>query len=174
MTIGLTATQIRKLGKGAYSDKQIAAKGEVRKSGDAWWHNGRVVLFEPIPENVSPEKCPASRTVEYAKALGEIIAKCRYQVYPVEVQQWFDERKLIFESNCADRVAVNARYVASVLATKRVGKKRDPDVRWYTDFQGELLYAENGRRLAIIFGIRELPDIKPPEWNFRYTGELPS
>ena len=172
MTIGLTVKQIRKLAKRAYSDKQIAAQGEVRTSGK-WWHNGIVSLFEPLPENVSVEKCPASRTVAYAKILGEMIAKCRYEVYPVEVQPWLDKRKLVFESNCADRVAVDARYVASILATKRVGKKRDPGVRWYTDFQGEMLYAENGRRLGIVWGLHEFPG-DDPEWNFRYTGELPN
>jgi len=172
MTIGLSVKQIRKLAKSGYSDKQLAAQGEVRSSGDAWWHNGIVVLFEPVPESVSVEKCLPSRTLAYAKMIGEMIAKCRYRVYPVEVAPHAGGtmRKLVFESNCADRVAVDARYVVSLLTTKRVGKK--PDIRWYTDFRGETLYAENGRRLGIVLGLHELPG-NEPEWNFRYIGELP-
>jgi len=175
MTIGLSVKQIRKLAKGTYSDKQLGKHTRgAYKSGDLWWTNGAIVLFEPVPESVEVVECPAKKIVEYAGAIGQMIKRCRYQVYPVEVSPWNDsKRKLAFES-VANRVVVDARYAATVLATKRVGRKRDPGVRWYTDFQGEMLMAVNGRHVGIIIGIEELPEVEPPEWNFRYTGELPS
>jgi len=176
MTIGLTATQIRKLGKSAYSDKQIintapGARREIRKSGDLWWSNGSIVLFEPAPD--APEKrTSATDKVNAARAIGLWVAGCNVQVFPVEVVCISDVRVIRFENARGDRVAVSAKYIGALLATKRVGKG---EVRWYTDNNPNMpaLLAVNGRRIGLVASMTVEEEMEP-EWNFRYTGELPS
>ena len=177
MEVGLTAKQIRKLSKGGYSDKQIGNVWEtVQVSGDKWWSNGEIVFFESVPANVQVREVDPITIVERAKLFARMIKNCRYEVYPVEIAPCVDGKKraLRFENGLGDSVFIDARYIASILATKRVGKKRDPGVRWYTDSLGETLLAVNGRRVGLVCGLRKPAIAEAPEWNFRYTGELPS
>jgi len=175
MTIGLSVKQIRKLGKSAYSDKQIintapGARGEIRRSGKLWWSNGMIVLFEPAPD--APEKrTSATDKVNDAKAVGKWVAACTVQVFPVEVIPTSDMRVILFENAKGDRVAVSAKYIGALLATRRVGKG---EVRWYTDNDPTMpaLLAVNGRRIGLVASMQVDLETEP-EWNFRYTGELP-
>ena len=187
MEVGLTAKQIRKLSKGGYTDKQLAKQAGRRgcsASGDLWWENGFIVLFEGVPANVQPNDCLASKRVEFAQELGRMISRCKHEVYPVEFQGYDDYpinrqtrkrgeyRVLRFANGNGEGVSVDSKYAASILATKRVGKSKDPGVRWYTDSLGDLLMAVNGHRLGIICAVKIAREYH--DWNFRYTGELPS
>lgn len=175
--IGLTAKQIRQLSKGAYSDKQIVntaqnASGEILKSGDLWWSNGTIVLFERAPMAVQMSKS-ASYKVQAAKTIGLWLSKCKTEVYPAEVIPFGDNRAIRFRNAKGDRVTANAKYVAAMLATKRAGKDKDPDVRFYTDNDPTMpvLLAVNGHKIGLV--ACEKDTIEDPEWRFFYTGKLP-
>lgn len=172
MTIGLTVKQIRKLSRGSYTEKQLVSKAGHRGigvSGSCWWENGFIVLFEAPPDGAKVKSRTATETLDCARQLGQWLARCNREVYPVELTGHEDVRVLHFANASGDRVTVDSRYIATMLTTKRAGKQAE-SVRWYTDSQGDFIMGENGHKIGLVFPLKVDND---PDWNFRYTGELP-
>jgi len=178
MTIGLSATQIRKLTPGnGYTDRQLLKqvkdrdvyphKSDIVKSGDLWWSNGYVVLFEPAPQ----APVDRSKILDYAKQIGEMLAKSRIRVYPVEIREsgiCKSGRLVRFSDGNDLDIWVDAKLLLSALMTRRAGRK---GVEFYAgDTYNPSILVKNGRNIALV--LSHVPPKSEPEWNFRYTGEI--
>lgn len=177
MDIGLTVKQIRGLTPGnGYTDRQIAEAWpgkEIVKSGDKWWTNGSIVFFESAP--FQGERTGNRKVVELAQVIGRMVARAKVRVYPVEVrdnEMIKSKRAIRFSDGNGLSVWADPKYVLALVTTKRVGKKKEGEVEWYADpQQPDYLFAKNGRRLGLTFGI--FAPKHEAEWSFCYTGPFP-
>lgn len=179
MDIGLTVKQIKKLGGGPYTDKQLVTKAPARfrneevAIGDGFWSNGALVLFEDAPANANERKTKADERERMEELVNLWQRLANIPVYPVEIRQ--DEKQacgvaLKFSNGDGATVWADPRYVAAIL--KRAGKKAE-DVSWFADPAPPMpvLKAQNGRVLGILAATAG-PE-NEPEWSFCYTGPVP-
>jgi len=137
--------------------------------------------LNPPPAKAEVKGQAATEKVKTAQAIARLIDSCKVQVYPVEILggdgSGFDSPSVIFSDGNGTTVKANARYIAAMLKTARVGKAKDNDLRW-TVGESEIglpvVMLENGHKVGLVSGLVTPKDFVPnPDWSFRYAGPFP-
>ena len=169
---------MRKLTPGnGYTDKKIVCLSrteQITKSGDLWWTNGEIVFFEPAPAGAEERPADKVKTVKFAQMIAQMLHRANIRVYPVEVRENSQSNSgasVRFSDGNGTTLWADAKYVLSILATKRTGKGVQT-IDWYVDDVPVVpfLHARNDKKIALLAG--QMPPTHKPEWSFQYTGEL--
>ena len=176
MTIGLSATQIRKLTPGnGYTDKKIVSMvktANLHKSR-SWWSNGQVLFFEETPEVYDKDISLSERSqIEKSEYIARLAQNCTIPVYPVEIREndLCDAKVSICFTTGDFDIWANPKYVLSLLKTCRAGRTQAIDWLWNGDKERPTLLARNGHNIGLLMAL--VTPKGDPEWSFRYTGEL--
>lgn len=180
-TIGLDVKQIRKLGGGAYTDKQLVTKApacfrdEEIAIGEGFWSNGALILFEEAPANANERHTTTDERARREELVNRWQQSANIPVYPVEIREDARQacgRSLKFSDGNGTTVWADPRYVNAIL--KRAGKKAS-DVSWFAEPTPTMpfLKAQNGRVLGILAATEGPKEEREPEWSFKYTGPFP-